>query len=126
MIKEYCDQHENEYKDYVTGALKRIDEECGIIESRITAYGEAFPGVDPFALLSGDPMETIRSEYVKEINALDKLCEESADSLESILREEHETDSELAAMVAELQLAQDPHGEGRRLLDDLAAYLKTM
>ena len=42
------------------------------------------------------------------------------------MREEHETASELADMVAELQLAQDPHGEGKRLLDDLAAYLKTM
>lgn len=126
LIKEYCDQHENEYKDYVMGALKRIDEECGIIESRITAYKDAFPGVDPFALLSDDPMEIIHHEYVREINALDALCVESADSLESILKEEHETASELAAMVAELQFAQDPHGEGKRLLDDLAAYLKTM
>lgn len=126
LIKEYCDQHEEEYTAYVTGALKRIDEECGIIESRITAYKDVFPGVDPFALLSDDPMETIHHEYMKEINALDKLCEESFDSLESILKEEHETASELADMVAELRLAQDPHGEGKRLLDDLAAYLKTM
>lgn len=126
LIQEYCDQHEEEYIAYVTGALTRIDEECGIIESRITAYKDAFPGVDPFALLSDDPMETIRHEYMKEINTLDELCAESADSLESILKEEHETASELAAMVAELQLAQDPHGEGKRLLDDLAAYLKTM
>lgn len=126
LIKEYCDQHEEEYTAYVTSALTRIDEECGIIESRITAYRDAFPSVDPFALLSGDPHDVIHDEYVKEINALDKLCEESADSLESILKEEHETASELAAMVAELQLAQDPHGEGKRLLDDLVAYLKTM
>lgn len=126
LIQEYCDQHEEEYIVYVTGALKRIDEECGIIESRITAYRDAFPGVDPFALLSDDPMEIIRHEYMREVNVLDGLCVESADSLESILREEHETASELAAMVAELQLAQDPHGEGKRLLDDLAAYLKTM
>ena len=124
FISEYCDQHENEYRDYVTGALKRIDEECGILESRITAYRDAFPLVDPFALLSGDPNEVIHSEYVKEINALDKLCAESADNLQSILKEEHETASQLADMVAELQLAQDPHGEGRRLLDDLADYLK--
>lgn len=126
LIQEYCDQHENEYRDYVTGALKRIDEECGIIESRITAYKDVFPGVDPFALLTDDPNDVIHNEYMKEINALDKLCAESFDSLESILREEHETASELADMVAELQLAQDPHGEGKRLLDDLAAYLKTM
>lgn len=126
LIKEYCDQHEDEYTAYVSDALTRIDEECGIIEHRITAYRDAFPGVDPFALLSDDPMEIIHHEYMREINALDKLCEESADNLESIMREEHETASELAAMVAELQLAQDPHGEGKRLLDDLAAYLKTM
>lgn len=126
LIKEYCDQHEEEYMAYVTSALTRIDAESGIIESRITAYRDAFPNVDPFALLSSDPMETIHGEYMKEINALDKLCEESFDNLESIMREEHETASELAGMVAELRLAQDPHGEGKRLLDDLAAYLKTL
>lgn len=126
LIKEYCDQHEEEYTAYVASALKRIDEESGIIESRITAYKDAFPGVDPFALLSDDSMEAIHHEYMKEINALDELCKESADNLESILKEEHETASELADMVAGLRLAQDPHGEGRRLLDDLAAYLKTM
>lgn len=126
LINEYCDQHEDEYMAYVSDALTRINEEHEIIESRITAYKDAFPNVDPFALLSDDPMETIHHEYMKEINALDKLCEESFDNLESIMREEHETASELADMVAELQLAQDPHGEGKRLLDDLAAYLKTM
>ena len=126
LIKGYCDQHEDEYTAYVASALKRIDEECGIIESRITAYRDVFPCVDPFALLTDDPNDVIHCEYMKEINALDKLCMGSADSLESILKEEHETASELADMVAKLQLAQDPHGEGKRLLDDLAAYLKTM
>lgn len=126
FIKEYCDQHEEEYTAYVTDHLKRINEECGILESRITAYRDAFPSVDPFALLSDDPMEIIHQEYMKEISALDDLCETSFDNLNSILKEEHETASELADMVAELRLAQDPHGEGKRLLDDLAAYLKTM
>lgn len=124
LIKEYCDQHENEYRDYVTSALKKIKEDCGIIESRITAYKKAFPGVDPFALLSDDPTTVIHHEYMKEVNALQALCDTSFDNLNSILKEEHETASELADMVAELQLAQDPHGEGKRLLDDLAAYLK--
>ena len=126
LIKEYCVQHENEYNNYVTSQLKRIEEDYGIIESTITAYKDAFPGVDPFSLLSDDPTEVIHREYEKEINALEGLCGESIDNLDAIMKEEHETATELSAMVAELQLAQDPHGEGKRLLDDLAAWLKTM
>lgn len=126
LIEEYCVQHENEYKDYVRGALKTVDEDCGIIESKITAYKDKFPSIDPFSLLSDDPMKVIRSEYEREINALERLCEDSINNLDSIMKEEHETASELSDMVSELQLAQDPHGEGKRLLDDLAAWLKTM
>lgn len=126
LIKQYCEQHKSEYDQYVTEHLERINEECGIIESKVRAYTDAFDPIDPFQLLSDDPKTVIQREYEREINALQALCEESMDNLDSIIAQEHDVASELSMMVKELQLAQDPHGEGRMLLDDLAAWLHTM
>lgn len=126
LIKQYCEQHASEYDQYVTDNLERINEECGIIESKVRAYTDIFAPIDPFQLLSDDPKTVIHCEYEREINALQALCKESMENIDSITRQEHEVAAELSAMVKELQLAQDPHGEGRMLLDDLAAWLHTM
>lgn len=126
LIKPYCEQHASEFDQYVAEHLERINEECGIIESKVREYTRCFAPIDPFQLLSDDPMLVIRREYEREINALQALCKESMDNLDSIVQQEHDAAVELSMMVKELQLAQDPHGEGRMLLDDLAEWLQTM